>query len=75
MSFNDCARDNGNGKLFCKGLVFLEVRLPLIALGEPGWILGKPVIQVIFRQESEVGAARGSGTDELTGFGIVLFDC
>lgn len=71
IRLHDCARYNAYLQLLGQLFILVQIFLPLRAnLSELG-VFGRPIYEVVFWKDGELGATHGSAHYEIGGFGIV----
>ena len=71
ICLHDCARYNTYLQLLGQLFVHVQVFLPLRADFSEFRVFGRPICEVVFWKDGELGAAHGSAHYEVGGFGIV----
>ena len=71
IRLHDCARYNAYLQLLGQLFILVQVFFPLRADFSEFRVFGRPICEVIFRKDGELGAAHGSAPYEIGGFGII----
>ena len=71
IRLHDCARYNAYLQLLGQLFILVQVFFPLRADFSELGVFGRPICEVIFWKDGELGAAHGSARYEVGGFGIV----
>ena len=71
ICLHDCAGYNTYLQLFSQLFILVQVFLPLRADFSEFGVFGRPICEVVFWKDGQLGAAHGSAHYEVGGFGIV----
>ena len=71
IRLHDCARYNAYLQLLGQLFILVQVFFPLRADFSEFRVFGRPICEVVFWKNGELGAAHGSAHYEVGGFGIV----